>query len=479
LKASTSSAAAQGMGRSRQPSSSPANPGIPRGNPPRSRASSQGASRLRDGSRRAITMPGGRRQDGQPGPRTGSGWPSRIAGRHPDHLGHGLGASSTTTPGGRRTAVPPEEQRVAGERSRIIDLRPELPILQVRAPQEDEAAGPVEPLPDRSGSGPGRSQPSSVWGAEASACRSSGADAGIDPVRTMQPRQRLAISLAVFRLPYTARPTPAQGARSRSCASPRFLRQRRPSTSSMRDPTPAPFRADSQEAKAVRRFPGEEFPWRRREAAEGHSISIGHASASPPAPVLRALLAQTLAFILLLAFVRVGLRFPVMIWCCCRPCWRYSCREHALSPAGSSCRRPCLPGTSPLARAHSCLGLTWRCSWDWPWCSGRLLSRVPLYHASAYLGETGGLLQTARHAFRGPGLRLRRPGGAPPGARPDGCSWRGSLAITWLVAWLRCLPHKMPTSAWAASGVRTSRTSTWPTPSFALPCPPLGQGHAR
>jgi len=164
-------------------------------------------------------------------------------------------------------------------------------------------------------------------------------------------------------------------------------------------------------------------------------------------PVLRALLAQTLAFILLLAFVRVGLRFPVMIWVLLQAVLAvFLSRGMHLSPR--------------WVFMQAALPFLVRALWHAPipaWVylalflglalvfGGGLLSRVPLYHASRDTWEKlEDLLQDQ------PGMRFVDLGcgfGGPvahlAGARPDGLFVGVEASpLTWLVAWLRCLPYK-------------------------------------
>ncbi len=164
-------------------------------------------------------------------------------------------------------------------------------------------------------------------------------------------------------------------------------------------------------------------------------------------PVLRALLAQALAFAVLVAFARLGLRFPVMLWVLLQAVLAvFLSRGMDLSPR--------------WVFMQAALPFLVRALWHAPipaWVylalflglalvfGGGLLSRVPLYHASRDTWEKlEDLLQ------EGPGLRLVDLGcgfGGPVAhlakARPDGL-FAGVEAspVPWLVAWLRCLPHK-------------------------------------
>jgi hypothetical protein len=164
-------------------------------------------------------------------------------------------------------------------------------------------------------------------------------------------------------------------------------------------------------------------------------------------PVLRALLAQAVAFALVLTFARMGLRFPALVWVLLQAVLAvFLSRSMDLS--------------SRWVFMQAALPFLVRALWSAPipaWVylalflglalvfGGGLLSRVPLYHASRDAWEKVEDLLQAR-----PGLRFVDLGcgfGGPVAhlakARPDG-QFLGVEAspITWLVAWLRCLPHR-------------------------------------
>jgi SAM-dependent methyltransferase len=164
-------------------------------------------------------------------------------------------------------------------------------------------------------------------------------------------------------------------------------------------------------------------------------------------PVLRALLAQALAFMVLLALVRVGLRFPAMIWVLLQAVLAvFLSRGMGLSPR--------------WVFMQAALPFLVRALWHAPipaWVylalflglalvfGGGLLSRVPLYHASRDTwGKLADLLQGQPNlrfvdlgcGFGGPVAHLAR-------ARPDGLFVGVEASpLTWLVAWLRCLPQR-------------------------------------
>ena len=139
-------------------------------------------------------------------------------------------------------------------------------------------------------------------------------------------------------------------------------------------------------------------------------------------PVLRALLAQALAFAALVVLVRLGLRFPALVWV--------------------------------LLQAVLALLALWGVpipSWVYLLLflglalvfGGGLLTRVPLYHASQDAWEKLEDLLPDRPdlrfvdlgcGFGGPVAHLAR-------VRPDSMFFGVEASpFTWLVAWLRCLP---------------------------------------
>ncbi|WLT32141.1 class I SAM-dependent methyltransferase [Geothrix sp. PMB-07] len=163
-------------------------------------------------------------------------------------------------------------------------------------------------------------------------------------------------------------------------------------------------------------------------------------------PVLRALLAQALAFTILVALARLGLRFTPLIWVLLQavlavflsrwmdlgPRWVFM--QAALPFLVRALWNAPIPGWVYLALFLG-LALVF---------GGGLFTRVPLYHASQDAWEKlAGLLpaQPGLHfvdlgcGFGGPVAHLAK-------ARPDG-TFLGIEAspLTWLVAWLRCLPH--------------------------------------
>jgi hypothetical protein len=162
-------------------------------------------------------------------------------------------------------------------------------------------------------------------------------------------------------------------------------------------------------------------------------------------PILRALLAQAVAFAGLVVLVRLGLRFPPLIWVLVQAVGAvFLSRGLALNP-----RWIFMQAALPfLVRTLWGVGIP-----AWVYLGlflalalvfgGGLLTRVPLYHASRDAwAKLEGLLPDR------PGLRFVDLGcgfGGPLAhlarARPD-CAFVGVEAspFTWLVAWLRCLP---------------------------------------
>ncbi|MDR3684589.1 MAG: hypothetical protein P4L11_12760, partial [Geothrix sp.] len=162
-------------------------------------------------------------------------------------------------------------------------------------------------------------------------------------------------------------------------------------------------------------------------------------------PVLRALLAQALAFTLVLAFARMGLRFPALIWVLLQavlavflsraldlnPRWIFM--QAALPFLVRALWHAPIPAWVYLALFLG-LALVF---------GGGLLSRVPLYHASRDTWEKLGDLLPERPGVRfvdlgcgfgGPVAHLAR-------ARPEGLFVGVEASpLPWLVAWLRCLP---------------------------------------
>lgn len=164
-------------------------------------------------------------------------------------------------------------------------------------------------------------------------------------------------------------------------------------------------------------------------------------------PVLRALLAQALAFAALVALARLGLRFPGLVWVLMQAVgavflsrWmdlnpRWILMQGALPFLVRALWGAAVPAWIYLA-LFAALALVF---------GGGLLTRVPLYHASRDAWEK---LEDLVHdqpglrfvdlgcGFGGPVARLaaRRPEGIFVGVEAS--------PFTWLVAWLRCLPRR-------------------------------------
>ena len=163
-------------------------------------------------------------------------------------------------------------------------------------------------------------------------------------------------------------------------------------------------------------------------------------------PVLRALLAQALGFAVLVALARLGLRFPPLLWVLVQAVLAvFLSRGLDLSPR--------------WVFMQAALPFLVRALWSVPipaWIylllflglalvfGGGLLSRVPLYHASREAWAQLEALLPDR-----PGLRFVDLGcglGGPVAhlarVRPNAvCLGVEASPLTWLVAWLRCLPH--------------------------------------
>lgn len=164
-------------------------------------------------------------------------------------------------------------------------------------------------------------------------------------------------------------------------------------------------------------------------------------------PILRALLAQAMAFALVVALARLGLRFTPLVWVLLDAVLAvYLSKGLGLDP-----RWVFMQATLPfLVRAL----------WGAPipaWIylalflglalvfGGGLLTRVPLYHASRDAWEKLLGLLPAPSGFRfvdlgcgfgGPLAHLAK-------ARPDGIFLGVEASpFSWLVAWLRCLPQR-------------------------------------
>jgi hypothetical protein len=163
-------------------------------------------------------------------------------------------------------------------------------------------------------------------------------------------------------------------------------------------------------------------------------------------PILRALLAQALAFAVLVALARLGLRLPTLVWVLLQAVLAvFLSRWLDFGPR--------------WVFMQAALPFLVRAGWGAPipaWVylvlflaltlvfGGGLLSRVPLYHASADAWARLAELLPEQSGFRfvdlgcgfgGPVAHLAR-------ARPD-ATFVGVEAspFSWLVAWLRCLPR--------------------------------------
>lgn len=163
-------------------------------------------------------------------------------------------------------------------------------------------------------------------------------------------------------------------------------------------------------------------------------------------PVLRALLAQALAFAALVLLARLGLRFPAWVWVLLQAVLAvFLSRWLDLSPrwifmqAALPFLVRALWGAPIPAWVYLALFLALALVFG-----GGLLTRVPLYHASEdawakleeLLSDRPGLrFVDLGCGFGGPVAHLAK-------ARPDGVFVGVEASpFTWLVAWLRCLPH--------------------------------------
>ncbi len=163
-------------------------------------------------------------------------------------------------------------------------------------------------------------------------------------------------------------------------------------------------------------------------------------------PILRALLAQALAFAVLVALARLGLRFPPLVWVLLQAVLAvFLSRWLELSPrwvfmqAALPFLVRALWGTPIPAWVYLVLFLGLVLIFG-----GGLLSRVPLYHASEDAWEKletlvpdqpGSRLVDLGCGFGGPVAHLAK-------VRPDGVFVGVEASpLTWLVAWLRCLPR--------------------------------------
>jgi hypothetical protein len=164
-------------------------------------------------------------------------------------------------------------------------------------------------------------------------------------------------------------------------------------------------------------------------------------------PILRALLAQALAFAVLVALARLGLRFPGFVWVLSQAVLAvFLSRGMGLSP-----RWVFMQAALPfLVRAF------WAASIPaWIYLAlflglalifgGGLLSRVPLYHASEDTWEklVGLLPEWPGVRFVDLGCGFGGPVAHLAKARPDSIFIGVEASpLTWLAAWTRCLPHR-------------------------------------
>jgi hypothetical protein len=163
-------------------------------------------------------------------------------------------------------------------------------------------------------------------------------------------------------------------------------------------------------------------------------------------PVLRALLAQALAFVMLMALARLGLRFPAWVWVLVQAVlavflsrWLYLSSRWVFMQAALPFLVRAFWGAPIPAWVYLALFVGLALVFG-----GGLLTRVPLYHASedawARLEELlpdrlGMRFVDLGCGFGGPVAHLAR-------ARPDGVFVGVEASpFTWLVAWLRCLPR--------------------------------------
>jgi hypothetical protein len=163
-------------------------------------------------------------------------------------------------------------------------------------------------------------------------------------------------------------------------------------------------------------------------------------------PVLRALLAQALAFLLLVVLARLGLRFPWLVWVLLQAVLAvFLARAMDLNPRWILIQAV-LPFLVRMAwgvaiPAWVYLGLFLASALVF---GGGLLSRVPLYHASRDAWEQLEALLPDRPgvAFADLGCGFGGPIAHLAKVRPD-ARFLGVEAspFTWFVAWLRCLPR--------------------------------------
>ena len=195
-------------------------------------------------------------------------------------------------------------------------------------------------------------------------------------------------------------------------------------------------------------------------------------------PVLRALLAQGLGFLGLLACLRLGLRFPPLVWVLLQA----TLAVFLSRGLGLEARWILLQAALPF--------LVWF-FWGLPvpaWAylagflvlaavfGGGLLTRVPLYLASRdACTKLEALLPEGPVRFADLGCGLGGPVAHLAKARPDG-HFLGVEAspFSWLMAWLRCLPlrnaHIRLGSLWRVdlSGIDVAYAFLSPVPMPAL-----------
>lgn len=162
-------------------------------------------------------------------------------------------------------------------------------------------------------------------------------------------------------------------------------------------------------------------------------------------PILRVLLAQGLGFLAILALARLGLGFPPLVWVLLQA----TLAVFLSRGLDLDARWILLQAALPF--------LVWML-WDAPvppWIylalflalalvfGGGLLTRVPLYHASrdAWTKLAGLLPEGPGPRFVDLGCGFGGPVAHLARARPDGFFLGVEASpVSWLVAWLRCLP---------------------------------------
>lgn len=164
-------------------------------------------------------------------------------------------------------------------------------------------------------------------------------------------------------------------------------------------------------------------------------------------PVLRALVAQALAFAALVALARLGLGFPGLVWVLMQAVgavflsrWmelnpRWILMQGALPFLVRALWGAAVPAWIYLA-LFAALALVF---------GGGLLSRVPLYHASrdAWAKLEEGVPDCPGLQFVDLGCGFGGPVAHLAAQRPDGIFVGVEASpFTWLVAWLRCLPRR-------------------------------------